>query len=639
LFVVRLFYCEPFVQNNWIADHWTPSSKSIKLDIPYTMSMYRTSPKLVEDQNKVEQFSQFTEYESYQSFFEPVMKTLFRTTRNQVIDRRVLNIIRLQNAVHSTQQKIPNLIHCFWYSSHFNPDLLNRWRIFFGQHNNFKIICWFFGKEKKGLNQIQQIFVDNKHIVFLDILMYDVVQYAVDLFDIYYQYKKIHQWIELIAYNLIYKYGGIYVDVNHIPMHISPDLLYADYFAHQDKGIITTTFMASKPKSVVYHQCLLLLEDLYRYESFIQSLTLPSNWLNPWSSSLGMTLAMDQWLTINEIFVPLHQDDFSDSWTKTLIDTDTVHYTLTRKKLPTPGFYAQKYSDERMIKRFGTDIFKHFASVDGIPIEQYNKNRQRLEEAFFNNISNPQTNEDIIPRIIHRIWLTKNKELGTDQLECIKHAYDFLYPHWQFILWTNNISAIPQSIEYLRRNCPALQVQDIYQSNIKLGKRTRHIVDAFIQDRRFAHAKDILAVNIIYTYGGLCMDLGVVIKQDFTNIINAYDLAFYYFLEPTVNSPPDWYDAHIEIPIVGGKKNNNLFERWLNDLENAKYKQYDKTYFATPTNQLVFTATEYLSYLLNAYGSHNKVLFLPEHFYINLKSHSETWVDNLRMSKIDLWNF
>jgi hypothetical protein len=644
LFFVRLIYLESFVQDKWIADHWyNPKNKSTHLDIPYTFKASGNSDS-VYNQGDFSNFLQMNIYDSYHPFFDPVTQQIYQSSREQILQHRVSNQTRLQT-FKNDKQKIPNLIHCFWYSETYSTELLEQWRKYFEQHSNFKIACWFFGKGSNSvINQIRRAFSGLVNILYLDLDAHDAIQYAVDLFDIYYHYRKTQPLIELVAYNLIYKYGGIYVNNYHVPIPLTPELLNLDYFASQNGGVITTSLLASKPKSIVYHQHLLLLEDLYRYEPFIQSLTLPSDWLNPWSSSLGITLAMDQWLASTEVFLPISHPGSTEFWKKGLIETNDkikINYTLTRKKIPNVGFYAGEYDDRHMMERFGIDIFKYFASIDGISMEQYNENRKRIEDTFFKNIYNIQTpRQENIPRIIHRIWLTKDRELNTDQLQCIKKTYDLLHPHWYSIFWTNNLSAIPQSIQFLKQECPDLEIRNIHDFDLPFGNRVRNIFDAFMKEKRYANAKDLLATSIIYKYGGLCIDLGVFIEQDFTDLIDNYEIAFYYhFTTESFRPPPDWYDTHIEIPIIGGKKNSELFQRWLNDLEMAKYKQYNKTYFATPGNQLVFTGTEYLAYMLNAYFSHSKVLFLPNHFYVNRAHHLDSWVGSINKSKIDLWNF
>lgn len=627
----RNSYSEPFTTSKW----YNPPESPRLLDLKSNQEpkVFTQSPIFFNTDFETPVFEQGWQ----ENFLKTTLKEFYNKSIDQVVQARKNKRFQF-NQTRPTTQKIPSVIHYVYIDSYYSPQSFTDQNIqtFKSQLDQIPqdmyIIVWLFKMNQNKWTQIREI---DPRIHCLDIEEYNTVQYGADLFDIFYEHKQYSNCVEIVAYNILYKYGGIYLNFAFKEVQELSKLnqmLFADYIVTQKGFIILTQLIGAKPQSDVFWNYLLLLEDLYRYEKIVDTFTINQS---SWSSSLGLTLVFDQFVNENEQYIPIQ---CSTSTYKGLVKFTHKDYLFTRKPILSRGVYYQKQNDPVVRKRYGVDLYDYFAQVDNIPLTTMVSNRQKLEDTFFDVLYHPLTSPKTnIPRMIHKIWLTQHRELTREQLRVTQATYDLLSPHWTIIFWINEPKNIPNTIAYFKKECPNLKIQPVLSEHITYGKK---IYDAFLSEKRFAHAKDILVINLLYRLGGIYLDMGIDVIKDFSAIVQQYELVFYYELSPAcrqyIEQCTTWNGNHIDIPIVGGQAGEPLFEKWLTNLENKGYKRYNKKYFSTAFNQVAFTATEYLTYLLDAFFSDRKVLFLTENSYF-LRTHLSSWYFQMFTSSVDLW--
>jgi hypothetical protein len=392
--------------------------------------------------------------------------------------------------------------------------------------------------------------------------------------------------------------------------------------------------MAAKPKSIVYYAFLNLIDNLYRFKDpEIRNLKLSKNMVS-WSSIVAYNWVMDNFLPSNELFLPIDistkliEMDSMASWVKGSLGQPSLQthpvgvkeYMFTRRKC-NPVFYS-KMSDS-----WGKKFTEYFAKYHGISMDRIQKNREKIEQAFYNLVYNDFfpchiLNDSTIPRILHKSWITHNRELNPEQLMKTFQTYNLLkksYFKWQFIFWTNQISNIPNTITFLKKYCPDIQIREI---DVKYA---RFIYEAFLEEGRYSNANDIARANIIYEYGGVYIDMGIDIKYDISSLMIPFENIGIF------------HDGLIDSGILGAKARDTYWKEWLEFLDHREYKNFDKTLFNNPSNQMPITGAHYQMALLDTKYSDRKVLILQDDFYIKC-DRMGSWYEAIKKSKIDLWN-
>jgi mannosyltransferase OCH1-like enzyme len=598
-----------------------------------------------------------------QSFLQPVAQKITDQSIFQIIDQRKQLHTRLEERVRrglSWPQSIPNLIHYVWISWIDDPfDIpeaqLTRMEQQLKQlHPEFKVWVWFndLVSQKKNIQRIKQM---HPQVQCFSITMYDVVQYGTDLFDVYYQHKRFRQCAELVAYNVLYQYGGVYCDFDVIfdPQLKLESILGAEFIVAQSnvEFIYQTHILGCVAQNIVYKAYLLMLEDLYRYTSIQKDLRTPKHQVT-WSSGAGLTLVMDMMLNqpdlSKKVCVALNQysTDIVGYWKRGDLGQQpiaqkpisTAEYTFTRKVIPRVGFYANPQSDAFIRLRWGVDLFAYFAKMDNLDPKMLAQNRKQIEQTFFKTLNQPRLpSSSVIPKILHKVWLTTHTELSEDQLNYMIRTSKRL-KDWQIMFWTNATEHLPKTIQALKDQCLNVSIIQLEPKHIPYAQR---IYEAFLDHQEFARAKDVLVPNLIYQFGGLYVDMGVEIVRDCSGVIADFDRVFYHREMPICTELNvcnlRFVTSQADISIIGARKDDLLFKRWLTDLHEQNYRRYDYTYFSSSYKQYAFTGCEYLFYLIEAYFSKDKYLFLPKNSYIQIV-HLSSWQKSaLLANTVDLW--
>lgn len=653
IFIILLYYSMTCMEKFDIPKYWSTPNKSSFVFYPIENRIQsapqQTNLNWVNFLISQPEFytKNFRNYKFYQKFLDTLNAHIWDRSLGDIISLREQNKKRLENAISVVpkQNKIPSITHCVWVSHHTNPYLIPEMKIerFYKQISNFPKTfthyMWFYnlGSNLGNIKLFKKYNYENRNIVFLDILNESVIVYGKDLFDIYYEKNRYTFCSDIVRFNLVYSFGGIYFDIGTIFNFNAEQLLWLDYFSYQEGFINSTTTIAAKPRSIVYYSFLNLIDNLYRIRgSDIQNLELP-NKMPSWSALAGYTWVMDNFLNSNEVFLPIDQStelietNHMGSWVEGSLGqpslrNNPIHTNeyLFARRTYNPTLYSE------MSDNWGRKFTKYFADHLGVSMETIQKNRKKIEQTFYDLVYNKSFPRDIlkdptIPRILHKCWLTHNRELNQEQLLITLQTYRLLknsYFKWEFIFWTNKIANIPKSIEFLKKYCPDMQIREIDQNDVEFA---RFIYEAFLGENRFANANDIFRANIIYKYGGVYIDMGVNIQYDISSLMIPFENIGVF------------HDGLIDSGILGARAKDPYWKDWLTFLDQREYKNFDKGLFDTPIHQMPITGCHFQMTLLDTHYSDRKVLILQDGFYIDCKRMG-SWYGVLKMSKLDLWN-
>lgn len=127
-----------------------------------------------------------------------------------------------------------------------------------------------------------------------------------------------------------------------------------------------------------------------------------------------------------------------------------------------------------------------------------------------------------IPRIIHHIWLTnavQRREISEKDLPGIINAKKINDHGWRHIVWTNDKTLIPKSVQVLAAN--DIEVREL--SEIADHLKLRELEDKFIEKGLWGMASDTLRYDIVNYMGGVYTDIDYEFKRSVEEEICKYD--------------------------------------------------------------------------------------------------------------------
>jgi|TARA_Y100000389_G_scaffold76904_1_gene73686 hypothetical protein len=164
----------------------------------------------------------------------------------------------------------------------------------------------------------------------------------------------------------------------------------------------------------------------------------------------------------------------------------------------------------------------------------------------------------MIPKIIHQTWKTKD----------LPSVFDFIYKHniqsntnFIFNLWTDNNTG-NNIDDFIKNNYP--RIYNVY-SNIKLG----------------VQKSDIARLTILHYYGGIYIDLDILLLKSLDNLFDYNKDLLYISYEPTEQTTYLWNkDNYICNAFFACSPKNIIIEDILNNIvmiyENFGNQIYNK---------------------------------------------------------------
>ncbi len=259
----------------------------------------------------------------------------------------------------------------------------------------------------------------------------------------------------------------------------------------------------------------------------------------------------------------------------------------------------------------------------GLSLEERIETRARIskktKEVFYNL---HQEKGDRIPHITHRVWVTGTQnpcEPSQKRLEAYIQSLRKLSGTWEHNFWCVDPNGIPKAIQTLKESGFSINIRKLEE--ISPLMKAKHIFDAYYHSKQFCFASDIARHNIVYLYGGVYADLGVLFLYDLTPYVDAYDCMFTHKIY-----------GHIDIPFFGYKKKNKIIEEYL-DTINTLYKlpSAAKDLAKKAWEKQAWTGPSLLMACIDRYSKpeEDRFLFVPEGFDSLITiDHAGSWLGN-----------
>jgi len=229
---------------------------------------------------------------------------------------------------------------------------------------------------------------------------------------------------------------------------------------------------------------------------------------------------------------------------------------------------------------------------------------------------------DNIPKVLHSIWLTnKNnpKEIKNEDIKNIFNSKDFFQesdPNWKYVVWTNDKNIIQSSTQKLEDN--SIEVHSIYE--IKEQIQLFDLVANLIEHQKFGMASDILRYSILFSQGGVYLDLNFKPKNNLEKYINKYD----FLTQFTQNNFFVSKAYHIILEKTLSHMHNFFNTKKLDDLSNDQTMIYTHTPFV-----LLILQNSNIEGNVDFYHTYYADFYLPNEGFLGEDNFSSenTWME------------
>lgn len=151
-----------------------------------------------------------------------------------------------------------------------------------------------------------------------------------------------------------------------------------------------------------------------------------------------------------------------------------------------------------------------------------------------------------VPKIMHRIWLTdihSPHEPPEDYIRIIiERAPMYSQGGWKQKIWVQDSKLIPATVSRVLSEGNLIEFHSLEELQ---GGPWKNTFSAFVGDKKFPFASDILRMKILYEYGGVYADMGANFKNfEVCNFISetfSYSLVFWknlFFQNSLMMMPP-----------------------------------------------------------------------------------------------------
>ncbi|MBU0744723.1 MAG: hypothetical protein KKE11_05080 [Gammaproteobacteria bacterium] len=147
-----------------------------------------------------------------------------------------------------------------------------------------------------------------------------------------------------------------------------------------------------------------------------------------------------------------------------------------------------------------------------------------LEQAY-KNLNVKKSSEPRVPRIVNYVWLTNDvqrRELFSEDIANVIKTKKFFAQsgkEWQHIVWTNDKTLIPKSVEKLEAEGILVREMSEVQGELQLYDEVMNL----IEQAKWGMAADALKYDVTYYLGGVCVDVDYCFMQNIEDIIYRYD--------------------------------------------------------------------------------------------------------------------
>lgn len=175
------------------------------------------------------------------------------------------------------------------------------------------------------------------------------------------------------------------------------------------------------------------------------------------------------------------------------------------------------------------ELLKHekLISINERSFEAADRSLRTKRIKYFRDLDQNSNNKEFkIPPIVHTIWLTPKhnpKEVSQKYIDNLKHNMSIFAQDgrkWKFVLWTNDESLLPNTVNQLRR--AGFIIKDI-KSITSQEPALEKIIYRAIDKELFATSSDSLRYLIMAKYGGVYTDVDIKLYVPLTKLTKTYD--------------------------------------------------------------------------------------------------------------------
>lgn len=132
-----------------------------------------------------------------------------------------------------------------------------------------------------------------------------------------------------------------------------------------------------------------------------------------------------------------------------------------------------------------------------------------------------------IPFLTHRIWLTDNRKpalVDSARLERYLQSLDVFPNSCEHTFWCLNKQTIDANVSHLISRNSKLKIREIKE--VSEHFILKDLIADLIHDGYYTFASDLIRKEILYMFGGLYSDIGVLYKKDFTDMFYKFNNLF-----------------------------------------------------------------------------------------------------------------
>lgn len=267
--------------------------------------------------------------------------------------------------------------------------------------------------------------------------------------------------------------------------------------------------------------------------------------------------------------------------------------------------------------------------IYGLSVEKRNEKRKKVykqSEEIFVNLCNEKGSR--IPHITHRMWITRPEnpyEVPKNKLELYIKSLKKLSStsEWRHMFWCMDKTKIPETIKFLKNSEIPIEVHHIDEISPKM--KGGHLFDYFYENKLLVLATDVARQNVVYLFGGVYSDIGVLFNKDLTPYVDAYD----YIFQVMGDDPTSW--KSIDHAFFGYKKRDPIFKVYLDNI-NFLYSFPEEIRKITSRKMQYKDAfwvwhPHFFAVFENFYKENDRILFVPEgKNSLILINNSNSWI-------------
>jgi mannosyltransferase OCH1-like enzyme len=428
---------------------------------------------------------------------------------------------------------------------------------------------------------------------------------------------------DIIRYNLIYLYGGMYSDFSTtFHTNIRPFLDHFDYWTGRCGYLQGNTYIAGKKGNNVYNEFLFFIDNMDRVPNTLRNI---HNCDVQWTSTGAFTAYHCAFTLKNERILHIVSNS-------NIVNFRGMASRLEKKfgQTISPFITAEEYfGNTELLVDYHVD-YENIRWLDvslemqkkiyGLSLEVIREKEKLIKNSYYSIYYNPKEKRtNRIPHLTHRTWITSKSnpyEVPVDKLENYINSLKTLVgaQDYRHLFWCIDQAKIPRTIELLKKSEIPIEIHEVNEIDKKM--KARHIFWAYYKNNQFSLANDVFRLNIINQLGGLYADIGTIFRRDLTLFLDSYDNIFSQGL----------CGNYIDHGFCASTVKNIILEKHLEVLDTL-YNQSDsiKSITCSKASMNSWIGLHHIMGLVNFLATKNSRIFIAPHGITHQHYSMSTW--------------